>query len=80
MVSKIVLTCAFLIAPSIVAVAQTSIEFDFGVRGGIPAADGWAYLIIGRRSYEGAGMSVWKYSPAGPLDTGRLHQPTDLKL
>jgi len=34
MVSKIVLTCAFLIAPSIVAIAQTSIEFDFGVRGG----------------------------------------------
>jgi len=36
----------------------------------IPAADGWAYLIIGRRSYEGAGVSVWKYSPAGPRDTG----------
>src|SRR6266704_3999259 len=34
MVSKILLTCAFLIAPSIVAIAQTSIEFDFGVRGG----------------------------------------------
>ena len=36
----------------------------------IPAADGWAYLIIGRRGYEGAGVSVWKYSPAGPRDTG----------
>ncbi len=36
----------------------------------IPAADGWAYLIIGRRSYEGAGVSVWKNSPAGPRDTG----------
>jgi len=36
----------------------------------IPAPDGWAYLIIGRRFYEGAGVSVWKYSPAGPRDTG----------
>src|SRR6266567_2398936 len=36
----------------------------------IPASDGWAYLIIGRRGYEGGGVSVLKYSPAGPRDTG----------
>jgi hypothetical protein len=36
----------------------------------IPAADGWAYLIMGQRGYEGAGVSVWKYSPAGLQDTG----------
>jgi len=36
----------------------------------IPAADGWAYLIMGVRGYESAGVSVWKYSPFGPQDTG----------
>ena len=36
----------------------------------VPAADGWAYVIIGRRGYENAVVSVWKYSPAGPRDTG----------
>lgn len=36
----------------------------------IPAPDGWAYVVIGQRGYESFGVSVWKYSPAGPLDTG----------
>ena len=34
LVSKIFLTCIFLLAASIIAIAQTSVEFDFGVRGG----------------------------------------------
>ena len=36
----------------------------------VPAADGWAYVIMGRRGYESAVVSVWKYSSAGPRDTG----------
>jgi hypothetical protein len=36
----------------------------------IPSADGWAYVIMGRRGYESTGVSVWKYSPLGPQDTG----------
>ena len=36
----------------------------------IPAPDGWAYVVMGRRGYESFGVSVLKYSPAGPLDTG----------
>jgi len=36
----------------------------------IPSPDGWAYVVMGRRGYESFGVSVWKYSPAGPLDTG----------
>lgn len=36
----------------------------------IPAGDGWSYLIMGERGYESAGVSVWKYSPVGPEDTG----------
>jgi hypothetical protein len=36
----------------------------------IPSPDGWAYVVIGQRGYESFGVSVWKYSPAGPLDTG----------
>jgi hypothetical protein len=36
----------------------------------IPAGDGWAYIIMGQRGYEGAGVSVLKYSPGGPRETG----------
>jgi hypothetical protein len=36
----------------------------------ISSADGWAYVVMGRRGYESFDVSVWKYSPAGPLDTG----------
>ena len=36
----------------------------------IEGADGWSYLIIGQRWYESIGVSVWKYSPEGPQDTG----------
>jgi hypothetical protein len=36
----------------------------------IPASDGWAYLIMGVRGYESTKVSVMKYSPNGPLDTG----------
>jgi hypothetical protein len=36
----------------------------------IPSADGWAFVIMGRRGYESTGVSVWKYSPVGPRDTG----------
>jgi hypothetical protein len=36
----------------------------------IASADGWTYVVMGRRGYESFGVSVWKYSPAGPIDTG----------
>jgi hypothetical protein len=36
----------------------------------IPASDGWAYLIMGMRGYESVKVSVMKYSPNGPRDTG----------
>jgi hypothetical protein len=36
----------------------------------IPASDGWAYLIMGVRGYESIKVSVLKYSPNGPRDTG----------
>jgi hypothetical protein len=36
----------------------------------VPASDGWSYLIIGRSGYESRGVSVWKYSPNGPLRAG----------
>ena len=36
----------------------------------IPASDGWAYLIMGVRGYERMQVSVMKYSPNGPRDTG----------
>ena len=36
----------------------------------IASPDGWAYVVMGRRGYESFGVSVWKYSSAGPLDTG----------
>jgi hypothetical protein len=36
----------------------------------IPASDGWAYLIMGMRGYESIKVSVMKYSPNGPRDTG----------
>src|SRR5262245_33707473 len=36
----------------------------------IPATDGWAYLIMGGRGYESVRVSVMKYSPNGPRDTG----------
>jgi hypothetical protein len=36
----------------------------------IPARDGWAHVIMGRRGYESVEVSVWKYSPVGPQDTG----------
>ena len=36
----------------------------------IAADDGWAYIIMGQRGYEGAGVSVFKYSPTGPHEAG----------
>ena len=36
----------------------------------IAAYDGWAYIIMGQRGYEGAGVSVFKYSPTGPREVG----------
>jgi hypothetical protein len=36
----------------------------------IPADDGWAYIIMGQRGYESAGVRVLKYSPTGPRDAG----------
>jgi len=36
----------------------------------VPAAEGWAYLITGRRGYENVDVSVWKYSSVGPHDAG----------
>ena len=36
----------------------------------IPSADGWAYVIMGGYGYESTAVSVWKYSPVGPQDTG----------
>jgi len=32
-----------------------------------PSPDGWAYVIVGQRGYEGFGVTVLKYSPDGPL-------------
>jgi hypothetical protein len=36
----------------------------------IPSSDGWAYIIMGYRGYESMSVTVWKYSPDGPRDTG----------
>jgi hypothetical protein len=36
----------------------------------VPAADGWAYMILAHVGYESRAVTVWKYSPHGPLDTG----------
>lgn len=36
----------------------------------IPSADGWAYIVMGNAYYEGSGITVWKYSPFGPMFTG----------
>jgi hypothetical protein len=36
----------------------------------IPSSDGWAFVVMGHRGYESFSVSVWKYSPVGPLDTG----------
>ena len=36
----------------------------------IPAEDGWAYILMGDAVYEAAGITVWKYSPFGPVSMG----------
>lgn len=36
----------------------------------IPAPDGWAYVIIGQMGYESMAVTVCKYSPDGPVETG----------
>jgi hypothetical protein len=36
----------------------------------VPAADGWASVIVGRRGYESRSADVLKYSPDGPIATG----------
>jgi hypothetical protein len=36
----------------------------------IPAGDGWAYIIMGQQGYDGAGVTVLKYSPTGPREAG----------
>ena len=56
-------------AKSIGSVAANP-EFAGLVLNIVPAADGWAYVIVGRRGYESVSVSVLKYSPDGPRDTG----------
>jgi hypothetical protein len=36
----------------------------------IASPDGWAYVIIGRSGYEGMGVTIYKYSADGPIETG----------
>ena len=36
----------------------------------MPSSDGWAYVVLGYRGYENIAVTVWKYSPDGPRDTG----------
>ncbi len=36
----------------------------------VPTADGWSYVIVGRRGYESISIFALKYSPAGPEHTG----------
>lgn len=39
----------------------------------IPQPDGWAYVIMGRSGYESSSVTVRKYSPNGPMDTGIVY-------
>jgi hypothetical protein len=36
----------------------------------VPARDGWALILQGATGYEGKGVSLLKYSPVGPRNTG----------
>jgi hypothetical protein len=36
----------------------------------IPAPDGWAYIIMAQSGYESSAVTVYKYSPYGPVETG----------
>ena len=39
----------------------------------VPAPDGWSNVIVGRSGYESRRISVLKYSPDGPRDTGIVY-------